>query len=409
MPGPGSRRPAPSCSQLRVAALAAVAALSACTAGSGEGLSVSGRPLEEGGGIPLAATLESIQANVFDASCVVCHSGANAPLALRLDNGNSYASLVGVRSRQNGSQFRVEPGDPDASYLVRKLEGTANEGGRMPLEGAPIPQSTIDFIRQWILDGAPADAGPPPGQPPRVVSLAPAPGTVEADLPAEVTAAFDSDMDASTINAMTFLLERSGGDGQFGNGNDVPVSASSVALSAVNPRLAVMDLAGVAAVPDFYRVTLKSDGVDRILGIDALALDGEFGGVFPSGDGSEGGDFLATFEIVGLQPTLASIQSNVFTPSCAVAGCHTGPSGPGLPAGLDLSSAASSAASLIGVASVQVPAIPRVAPNNSGGSYLVQKLEGTAAVGQRMPRGGAALDPASIAVIRQWIDTGAQP
>ena len=97
------------------AVLALSAVLTACAPGSGEGLNVSGRPLDESGDVPLAATLESIQVNVFDASCTVCHSGAAAPLGLRLDAGNSFTNLVGVPSAQVGALQRVAPGDPDNS------------------------------------------------------------------------------------------------------------------------------------------------------------------------------------------------------------------------------------------------------------------------------------------------------
>ena len=381
--------------------------LAACGPGSGEGLSVSGRPLDEGGNVPLAATLESIQVNLFDASCTVCHAGAAAPLGLRLDAGNSFTNLVGVPSAQVGSLLRVNPGDPDASYLVRKLEGTASEGQLMPLGGPPIPQATIDFVRQWISDGAPADSQGNPGTPPVVVSMSPAPDSVSADLPAEIVIGFDSDIDASTVNELTFTLTRSGGDGVFGDAADVQVAATSVGLSAVNPRLAIMDLAGVAATEDRYRVTLEGSGANMILDIGGLALDGEFTGSLPSGDGSEGGDFVAEFEVEGLQASLDSIQANVFAVSCALSGCHSGPAGPGLPQGLDLTSADASFANLVGVTSVQDAPTLRVAPGDADASYLVQKLEGTAAAGGQMPLGSPPLDQATIDVIRAWIDNGA--
>ena len=151
------------------ACLVAAAALPGCAPGSGEGLNVSGRPLSEGGDVPLAATLESIQVNVFDASCTSCHSGAAAPLGLRLDSGSSFVGLVGVSSRQVGSLLRVEPGNPDRSYLIRKLDGTATEGERMPLGGPPVPATTVAFIRQWISDGALPDAQGAPGESPMVL------------------------------------------------------------------------------------------------------------------------------------------------------------------------------------------------------------------------------------------------
>lgn len=386
--------------------LISAAALQGCTPGSGEGLTASGRPLSEGGDVPLAATLESIQANVFDTSCIVCHAGAAAPLGLRLDAGSSFVSLVGVSSRQVGSLLRVEPGNPDRSYLVRKLEGTAAEGEQMPLGGPPVPQATIDFVRQWIADGAPPESQAPGAGPPVVVSMTPAPDSIGSVFPAELAIGFDRDIDASTVNAATFGLWRAGGDGQFGDAADVPIAAP-VGLSPANPRLAVMDLGGVPAIDDVYRVVLEGSGPSVLLSVDGRALDGEFTGSLPSGDGVEGGDFAARFEIEGLQASLDSIQANVFGPTCAVAGCHSGPAGDSLPRGMDLTSADTSFANLVGVASVQAPGTQRVAPGNADASYLVHKLEGTAAVGQTMPAGGTPLEQATIDVIRAWIDSGA--
>ena len=379
----------------------------ACSAGSGEGLDISGRPLGEGGDVPLAPTLASVQANVFNPSCIVCHAGATAPQGLRLDAANSFTNLVGVASRQKSSILRVAPGDPDLSYLIQKLEGTASDGEQMPLGGAPIPQSTIDFVRQWITDGALPDSGGPPNTPPVVASLIPAPDIVLGSLPPDISAGFDRDIDASTINDMTFTLIRSGGDGTFADGNEIVIVPASVALSGMNPRLAVMDLMGVSAIEDRYQVTLHGSGANMILDISGTALDGEYSGAFPSGDGTEGGDFVVEFEVQGIQPSLASIQNNIFTPSCSVAGCHSGPPGPNLPTGMDLSSAAASFSSLINIASFQEPAIFRVAVGDADNSYLIHKLEGTSVQGSRMPQGGPFLDQATIDVIRLWIDSGA--
>ena len=127
--------------------------ISACDAGSGEGLDISGRPLSEGGEQPLAPTLKSIQANVFNPSCIVCHAGASAPQGLKLDSGNSFANLVGVKSSEVSSLLRVAAGDPNQSYLIQKLEGSASVGEQMPLGGPPIPSATIEFVRQRTTHG----------------------------------------------------------------------------------------------------------------------------------------------------------------------------------------------------------------------------------------------------------------
>src|SRR5690606_18077686 len=128
-------------------------------AGDGEGLDENGRPIsEEDSGGELTATFESIQDTVLTPICTTCHTGASAPLGLRLDEGASYALLVNAPSAEVEGVLRVDPGNPDDSYLIRKLEGTAEVGGRMPLNAPALPASTIAIIRQWIVEGAQAPA-----------------------------------------------------------------------------------------------------------------------------------------------------------------------------------------------------------------------------------------------------------
>jgi hypothetical protein len=74
---------------------------------------------------------------------------------------------------------------------------------------------------------------------------------------------------------------------------------------------------------------------------------------------------------------------------------------------MNLSTRASSFAALVNVASIEVPNLDRVAPGNPDNSYLIHKIEGTAAVGVRMPQGGPFLNQATIDMIRQWITDGA--
>lgn len=102
--------------------------------------------------------------------------------------------------------------------------------------------------------------------------------------------------------------------------------------------------------------------------------------------------------------SLDEIQAQVFTPRCAL--CHFG-SGNELPFSMDLSDAAASFDNLVNVSSEQVPGLLRVNPGNPDDSYLVHKLEGTQAVGDRMPQGGPFLDEDTIQGIRAWIAAGA--
>ena len=133
-------------------------ALTACGGGSGEGLDENGRPIAPGGGAPPSGpTLASIQANVFSVNCAIsgCHGGGTVQQGLRLDPGFSAANLINVPSPRNASLIRVIPGNPNASFLIQKLEGTQTLGDRMPQFGPFLPQSTIDVIRLWIQNGAP--------------------------------------------------------------------------------------------------------------------------------------------------------------------------------------------------------------------------------------------------------------
>ncbi len=373
------------------------ALISGCTSGSGEGLDESGRPQGGSGSAPpLSADFAAIQANVFDVSCAVsgCHSGAAAPVGLRLEDGVSFNLLVGVPSAEVPSLLRVAPGDPEASYLFRKIEGSAQVGGRMPLNQPALPAETLAVIRQWIVAGAMPAAAPEPSIPMRVVSVAPAAGSVLNRLPTQVSIGLDREPDAGTVNAATVTLRRSGGDGGFTDGNE-QVFAVAVSVSALNRSLIVMDLSGLTPVEDSYEVRVRGSGATAVLSLDTVRLDGD-------GDGQPGGDFVASFRLTGLQPTFRSIQDHIFTPICTA--CHA-PGG--IAANILLLDESNALDSLVGVPSQEVPTLDRVEPGDPDASYLVQKLEGTSAVGDRMPLGGPFLEQEVIDAIRDWIAAGA--
>ena len=167
-----------------------------------------------------------IQANVFTPSCATsgCHAGNGAAAGLNLDAASSYAMLVSVASTQDPATQRVTPNNPDNSYLVQKLEGTATPGQQMPPNGA-LAQPDIDTIRQWIGAGA-IDDRAPAATPIRVSSLSIAPNSTLTTAPSDITAGFDRELDASTVNANTFILEASNNDAKFDNGNDIAIAAA---------------------------------------------------------------------------------------------------------------------------------------------------------------------------------------
>jgi hypothetical protein len=138
-----------------------------------------------------------------------------------------------------------------------------------------------------------------------VTGIDPADGAVLAALPASVDVEFDAAVNAATVTGASFTLVRSGGDGVFGNGNDVAIAGPVAAAG----NGASLDLGAVASVEDSYRVTLS----DAITDLAGNALDGD-------GDAAPGGDFVAGFRVDAV--TYTDDTQPIFFAKCDP--CHTG-------------------------------------------------------------------------------------
>ena len=103
--------------------------------------------------------------------------------------------------------------------------------------------------------------------------------------------------------------------------------------------------------------------------------------------------------------TFTRVQAVVFTPQCAIAGCHGGPASAaqeGMPLGEGLSYEA-----IVGVPSKQMPSLLRVAPFDPASSYLVRKITpGSAIAGEPMPFGASITDE-DRRLVRDWVVRGA--
>jgi len=71
--------------------------------------------------------------------------------------GRAHEQLVGRASSGKPGAIRVIPGDPDNSYIIKKLEGAPDiVGVRMPRGNGPfLTPGQILVIRRWIQLGAP--------------------------------------------------------------------------------------------------------------------------------------------------------------------------------------------------------------------------------------------------------------
>jgi Ca2+-binding RTX toxin-like protein len=163
----------------------------------------------------------------------------------------------------------------------------------------------------------------------------------------------------------------------------------------------------------FRRGAAAADSTDRILYDPAngnVRYDADGTGptgavrfaVLPAGLAVTAADFVVSGP-VGTPVDYATQIQPIFTNRCVQ--CHSG-SNP--PRGLRLDST-NSYANLVNVASNEVPSLKRVEPGDDTNSYLVHKIEGTAAVGVRMPASGDPLTAAQIRSIRLWIAEGAAP
>jgi hypothetical protein len=112
------------------------------------------------GGGGETATFTAVQQQIFSQSCAFsgCHGGDSPAEGMSLLAGDSFDNIVNVRSSQRGSLDRIEPSDPDNSYLYLKVIGDSSiSGSRMPRGGAALSQHLIDLLRDWIERGAPND------------------------------------------------------------------------------------------------------------------------------------------------------------------------------------------------------------------------------------------------------------
>ena len=109
---------------------------------------------------------------IFAQSCAfsTCHgatSGTANGIFLGRDAARVHAAMVGVKGDELPTMAFVEPGNPRASYLMRKMDGSQCaldaqcSGGScqssMPKGDLPLEVPTRDIVRRWIAQGAKND------------------------------------------------------------------------------------------------------------------------------------------------------------------------------------------------------------------------------------------------------------
>ena len=109
----------------------------------------------------------------------------------------------------------------------------------------------------------------------------------------------------------------------------------------------------------------------------------------------------------------------IFQQSCVFSSCHGSPTGANNGIYLGAKGSANTTGirdALVGKSSARMPSMKYVTPGKPESSYLLHKLDGNfcgldacadGKCGDRMPRGGDALDEGLISVVEAWIAQGA--
>ncbi len=116
----------------------------------------------DAGQVELEPTLSTLQEHVFKPGCALsgCHDDATQAGQLNLSSESvSYEALVDVPvtnsvALENG-WLLVKPGDPELSFLVRKMRLPGlGEGAPMPIGEYQISNYYMTLIEEWISLGA---------------------------------------------------------------------------------------------------------------------------------------------------------------------------------------------------------------------------------------------------------------
>ena len=307
------------------------------------------------------------------------------------EQGSAYGGMLFVRPTKQGTinvpasqdpkRSRITPGQPDASYLLCKVDPACSPilGARMPL-GVPLTAQEIALLRAWISQGAsgggpvpdggvPSDFAVPADQTPPVFAGA----TRAVSAPNSVTLSWGAATDDRSAAAnLTYLIYQATSAGGETYATPTYTTAPGATGFAVG-KLAINTT--------YYFVVRARDAAGNVDG-NTVERSAKTGGVSLSGQ---------------VQP--------IFLAKCATNACHSG----ARPAqGLALGSAAATYAGTVNVASTECAANKLVLPNQPDQSYLIWKLQGSGPcfMGSQMPK-GQPLTTAEITTVRSWILSGA--
>lgn len=97
-----------------------------------------------------AAYFEAHVRPVFQANCLRCHQGPQAPARLNLADRQSALTSI---SQRTGRPFII-PGDPDCSLIIAAVTRRGTHPRLMPRLDVSLTEDEIGELSEWIEDGA---------------------------------------------------------------------------------------------------------------------------------------------------------------------------------------------------------------------------------------------------------------
>ncbi|MFO7902330.1 MAG: FG-GAP-like repeat-containing protein [Pirellulaceae bacterium] len=220
------------------------------------------------------------------------------------ENLRSYSHAVGVTSSDDTIEVTWSAADDAMSGIEAYRIVWDNQPDPNPLGGELVDGAAVTAVSDVLGDGdshyvhvfsidragnisPPARLGPfsIENGGPTVREVFPADGDFQYERPSQIHIVFnDDDVNASTITPGSFVVEASGGDGTFDDGNEVQVVDDDGVISFDATTRTAVFVPASPLTEDVHRITLL-DSVGDVLG---NALDGD-------SDGLDGGEFVSYF------------------------------------------------------------------------------------------------------------------
>jgi hypothetical protein len=97
-----------------------------------------------------AAEIPQNIVRIIKKQCTSCHTGSRPPMGLSLIP-SKIAAAVDAPSREMPQLKLLDTASPEASYILKKIEGAKDiTGSRMP-KGKHLAEADLEVLKAWIL------------------------------------------------------------------------------------------------------------------------------------------------------------------------------------------------------------------------------------------------------------------